>query len=373
MAIFNSHMFYLGNYADMDPNETNTNTENPGNLTAFHAQPPLVAMTVDDGDDDGAISDDDMGNGASDTVTYDLGGGATTQHVDSSNVYGIRVTLGDNSTIELQAVGIQMQNGDVFLTEINNDGSLDNLNVQSIQLLSVDGSNYGGFFANQSVDNSRVVCFAAGTLICTPSGMVPVEDICRGMAVLTKDHGAQRCLLATKQVIYKPGPAQAPVRIAPGALGPGLPERALSLSPQHRVLLASPVAQRMTGSGEVLVAAKELAMLEGVTRGLPFLPVTYVHLMFDAHELLDCQGIWAESLLLAPESRKTLQDTPCLQRHMAPARPILRGKRARNLLARHLKSCAPQGKPLCPAASALHPRMGALTGQNAFEAAGLIQ
>jgi hypothetical protein len=52
-------------------------------------------------------------------------------------------------------------------------------------------------------------------------------------------------------------------------LGPGVPARPLHVSPQHRILLRNRVAQRMFGAAEVLVAAKALLDLPGVTQLLP--------------------------------------------------------------------------------------------------------
>lgn len=46
-----------------------------------------------------------------------------------------------------------------------------------------------------------------------------------------------------------------PVVIPPGSLGSGVPDRAVSLSRQHRILVQGRVAEWMFGTSEVLVAA----------------------------------------------------------------------------------------------------------------------
>ena len=49
-----------------------------------------------------------------------------------------------------------------------------------------------------------------------------------------------------------------PIRIKAGALGQNLPERYLTVSPQHRIVVNSKLVRRLHGEDEVLVAAKHL-------------------------------------------------------------------------------------------------------------------
>ena len=375
MPTFESQMFFLGNFADMDTDETNSNSEFASDVLGSYIQPALVNISVNDGNGDGAINDDEFGTSPGEDVVYNLGSGETTQFIDSTIVYNVRVTLGDNSTIDIQATAIQTQNGDVFLTDFANNGSFDNLNVQNIQLLSVAGSNYSGFFANSSVDNTQVVCFAAGTPIMTDAGPIPVQYLREGMAVFTLDHGYQPCLAVTERTLHNPGRKHAPIEINAGALRGDASSTRLRVSPQHRVLISSPVAARMFGSSQVLVAAKELLCIEGVTQVLPFLPVSYYHLLFERHEILSAAGLLTESLLSGPQARKSLPNVPLYQRGMVPARQIAKGHRARWMLERHLINCTPQGKSLSPPAIELHlnARIGPLTCQNTFEPARFVQ
>jgi hypothetical protein len=45
----------------------------------------------------------------------------------------------------------------------------------------------------------------------------------------------------------------------------------------------------------VLVAALHLVGRAGVTRALPEEGVTYIHILFDRHELVRSDGVWTES------------------------------------------------------------------------------
>lgn len=151
----------------------------------------------------------------------------------------------------------------------------------------------------QNIENITLVpCFTPGTLIKTIGGQIPVEALKPGMKVLTRDHGfqalrwiGQRCLDAVRLAAQ---PELNPIRICAGALGNGLPERDIVVSPQHRMLLSGARAELLFGENEVLVAALYLLGQPGIERLHPE-EVTYLHLLFDAHEIILAENAWTES------------------------------------------------------------------------------
>ncbi|GHC62679.1 Hint domain-containing protein [Neogemmobacter tilapiae] len=200
------------------------------------------------------------------------------------------------------------------------------------------------------------ICFVAGTLIDTPKGLVAVEDLRPGDLVWTLDHGAQSLRWVGRRDLslcdLMVNPELRPVSVQAGALGDGLPQRALHLSPQHRLLVRSAIAQRMAGQDEVLVAVKHLVGLPGIAAMRAFRPVTYVHLMFDRHEVVLAEGAPAESLFTGPEALRAIGPEgrrelrllfPELVRGdaAAPARVLLRGRVARRLAYRHGQNAKP--------------------------------
>ncbi|MGL4237409.1 Hint domain-containing protein [Tabrizicola sp.] len=147
-----------------------------------------------------------------------------------------------------------------------------------------------------------IPCFTAGTLIDTPLGPRPVESIRPGDLVDTLDDGPQvvrwvghRSLGLAELVA---DPSLWPVQLEPGSIGLGLPSRTLTLSPQHRVLLSGALCELYFGIAEVLAPAVHLADRPGVRRALE--PVTYVHLMFDRHQIVRTEGVWSESFQPGP-------------------------------------------------------------------------
>lgn len=150
------------------------------------------------------------------------------------------------------------------------------------------------------------VCFALGTLIDTAVGPVPVEKLKVGDLVVTADHALQpiRWIEGDRVSSARLGdnPGLQPVRIAAGALGPGVPKRDLCVSQQHRIVVSGPVVQLLFGEAEALVAAKSLCSWPGIDISLTAGPVVYFHILLDRHEILSAEGTPAESLYLGDEA-----------------------------------------------------------------------
>jgi hypothetical protein len=97
-----------------------------------------------------------------------------------------------------------------------------------------------------------------------------------------------------------------PVRITAGALGQGLPRADLLVSRQHRMLVSSPICQRMFGQTDSLVSALKLTALPGIHVDEAVAEIDYIHLLFDQHEVVFAEGAPSESLLLQTEALAAL-------------------------------------------------------------------
>ncbi|MCK8464889.1 Hint domain-containing protein [Aliiroseovarius sp. S1339] len=160
--------------------------------------------------------------------------------------------------------------------------------------------------------SSVVPCFVAGTLIDTPSGPQKIEKLRAGDDVLTLDNGPKRIrwigarTLSIREIVLKP--KLKPIRIKAGALGANLPLRDLCVSPQHRVLVRSPIAKRMFGGEEALIPAHKLVDIPGIFTDTVDGPVTYMHLLLDSHEIVFSEGAPTESLFTGKEALKSVGD-----------------------------------------------------------------
>lgn len=139
--------------------------------------------------------------------------------------------------------------------------------------------------------SSGFICFSQQTRIAVPGGRRAAGRLAPGDMVLTRDRGAQPLRWVGRRTLRALG-TDAPVVFAPGAIGN---DAELVLSPLHRVLLRGARAELMFGTREVLVPARAL-LNDSTIRRRPGGVITYVHLLFDRHEILLAEGAEAESL-----------------------------------------------------------------------------
>lgn len=302
-----------------------------GEYDTFHTSTP-VAVPVRGTDDVKHVSD----------FTY-----------DAVSMYTANVTYADGTQGQAYVTVIQDTLGRTFMVpnENGSDGGLLDQPIQSITL---------GWPVQQGCDTSYnwcppdpwepVPCFTAGVRLMTARGQRPVEKIAVGDLVETADNGMQVVRWVGSRTLdavdLMAAPHLRPVRITRGALGEGLPKRDIMVSPQHRMLVRSEIAQSMFGTDEVLVAAKHLVGLPGIAIADEADEVTYVHVLFDRHEVVYAEGAQSESLYTGAEALKAVGEAARAEilalfpeladGQAAPgARMFLTGRQGRGLAAAH--------------------------------------
>ncbi|KRW97185.1 hypothetical protein AQY21_05000 [Paracoccus sp. MKU1] len=102
-----------------------------------------------------------------------------------------------------------------------------------------------------------------------------------------------------------------------------MPTGDLVVSPQHRILARSHIAQTMFGTAEVLVAAKQLLALDGIEIAEDLSEVEYYHILFDHHEIVFSNGAETESLYTGAEALRVVG--PAAAQEILALFPELRG------------------------------------------------
>jgi hypothetical protein len=156
-----------------------------------------------------------------------------------------------------------------------------------------------GALAAGAASRGGVICFTPGTRLATPDGARAIEDLRPGDRVLTADNGPQPVVWVGRRHLTGARlyamPHLRPVRIRGGALGSGVPEGVLAVSPQHRVLVRGAVARALWNTPEVLVEAAHLIDDRAVTVDCSARSVDYVHILFEAHQIVWANGVATES------------------------------------------------------------------------------
>lgn len=228
------------------------------------------------GDDSltGGTGDDDLtGGSGDDTFAYRPGDGLDT--ITDFNT-GTSGTIDDddpdnNDFIDLSGF---YDNISELRGDFADDGILNQSNATALDGNATDYSDNDQFGSGEgivftggtpdadffTVENTGVICFAAGTLILTPGGEVPVETLRPGDAVVTRDNGVQRLTWVGEKALDATDLARQPwlrpVLIRAGSFGA---TRDLVVSPQHGVLLRD----RDLSGEERLYRATHLADIPG--------------------------------------------------------------------------------------------------------------
>lgn len=284
----------------------------------------LIGGEGDDSLDGGVNNDTLMGGTGADTLVGDFGRDLLDLGTDSIPDSVGDVVFGgfDEDTILGAGVNDTIFGGgsgeasDQDVLDLRNSGPhrLTNLRTDSdgngfdgtVEFLDSLGNVIGSAdFTN--IEN--VVCFTPGTMIATPRGEVAVENLRVGDKVITRDNGIQEIRWAGKREMgwhdFAANPHLRPVLVKAGSLGNGLPERDMMLSPNHRLLVANDRTALYFDEHEVLVAAKHLIGGKGVQM-VDSVGTTYIHFMFDQHEVVLSNGAWTESFQPGDYSLKGL-------------------------------------------------------------------
>ena len=253
-----------------------------------------------DGNDtlDGGQDDDQLTGGDGDDVFVYSGGHDTITDFNAGNTG----PLDDDDTTNNDFIDLSGYYDKIFdlRADYEDNGILDQSNFETTDYTYnskfEDGSlKFIGVQAQHfTYDNTGVVCFGKGTAIRTPRGDVLVEDLRVGDLVTTMDNGPQKIRWINTRSYdaeqMQKGSHLHPVLIKRGTFGA---ERDLLVSQQHGVLVGQ--------SGDSFARAKHLAdAAKGVRIAKGKKTVTYVHLMFDDHQVIFAENVPSESFYPGP-------------------------------------------------------------------------
>ena len=233
--------------------------------------------TIDAGDNDDVVyggrgDDSILGGAGSDTIYGGEGvdtiqGGLASDTILGGNGGDVVVGGEDPDDSDIDVLDLTGSNVD-FITYVDGDPEAGTVNF-------LDGTT----MIFSEIENV-IPCFTPGTTIATAKGERLVEELTVGDRIITRDNGIQEIAwvghkeMSGKQLVQNPH--LKPILIKAGALGNGLPERDMMVSPNHRVLVASDLTQLYFEENEVLAAAKHMVGANGI-HAIDVMQTTYVH------------------------------------------------------------------------------------------------
>lgn len=314
---------------------------------------PTFTLTLKDGatptlvfvnDDDAVFDEVDAGQTIADPLNLD-----GTSYAAGSSIHTSYDLI--NSTSGHKVSGVH------FGTDGNSQGAVHGL-VSTVEFQPGTAYTFNQERTSHQQNNQYsqyTACFTPGTLIETDRGPRPIESLHPGDLIQTLDHGLQPLRLLPSRHIdakeLRQRPKLRPVRIRADSLAPGIPNRDLLVSPQHRILSKSLIARRLFGKDEVLVAATALTRLPGVELADDIDEITYIHLVLDEHQVVLSEGLASESFYCGPNAIQALSDEALAEMHaifphmtdwepghMPPRiRPFALGAGRRELVRRHAR------------------------------------
>lgn len=157
---------------------------------------------------------------------------------------------------------------------------------------------------------ASIPCYTPDCRIETKSGPQRAGDLRPGDLVVTRDNGLVPVRwIGSRRFDWRMlglNPLLRPVNIAVGALGDGTPLHAMTVSPNHGIVVPSRAPKDVTDQRETLSQARDLVGKAGVSRPV-CKDVIYLQILCERHELLRVSGVWCESFRPTVAARAALE------------------------------------------------------------------
>ena len=282
-------IFYAYDVDDFDT--SGTNIAPPDESGALAAGTPPFDIQLDTGASSFQVDVDDSNalfqeiQGTDQTLASALTVGGVTYPIGTSILINYVITT--DTGLEMYSVTLGATNsGNNETTFVATNAPL----VPGTQYTFTSEGNIG----NGNVPYSELACFAEGTFVETPDGPRKVETLVPGDLVSTIDNGPQPLHAIGRATVSGMGQF-APICFDPGVLGASSP---LLVSPNHRMCLSGAEIELLFGEAEMLAPAKALTNGTSVRRKA-CAQISYIHLVFEKHELVCTHGVISESFFPA--------------------------------------------------------------------------
>ena len=320
IAIYDWSMFTLPSGIPQANLEADSHANAPDSAIYDGANPTWIGQTftfgggtptqIDIADDDGLFEDGYVETGGAQTLATGVTINGT--FYAAGSVVQNEFSMVDASGNQVYVVAINGVNVG-FAYAVGDEPTAAGETFTGAHGLDGDPVDSSAGYGSSTTNYTGIVCFTSGTLIRTPVGDRPVEQLRVGDQVTTLDDGAQaiRWIGCTMLAGAALRDADKPVLFGPHALGENQPNWPLAVSPNHRILLTKAWLRGPVEPDGVLVPAKALLDLPGVRQMRGKREVTYFHILLSRHGILFANGMAAESFYPGVMALHMMGDADC--------------------------------------------------------------
>ncbi|WP_166416682.1 Hint domain-containing protein [Cochlodiniinecator piscidefendens] len=292
----------------MSNNDTTTVDSDPTGISTSGFNISLQEEEAEDDDHSdetiGWIAIQTGGNATSGTANIYDGVDENTDTLGLGATFGTSIVVGETQTIN---------GGDTATVVIDGQtNSTVGLFIEEEQSDDNETNHINETVAVVAFEEGLIPCFTTGAMILTTTGPRRVETLSVGDMIPTVDNGPQPIRWICKRKLNHTdlisSPNYRPVIIRKDAIAPGWPDRDISVSAQHRMLITGWKAELLFGADEILVPARGLLDDQKVLVDHQAESVTYFHILFDRHEVIYANALPTESLHAGQLSKGLVPD-----------------------------------------------------------------
>ncbi len=179
-----------------------------------------------------------------------------------------------------------------------------------------------------NVTSAVVTGLTADAQLRTPCGERRVENIRPGDLIVTRGGGLQPVRMVWTRTLSlaerQEDPSCVPVCLGPRVVGPMMPQRSLTLAPDHRILVPAHLLSDVGGQGGLMKARDLVTLSEGADLDRDTADITLYNIVFDKPQVIMASGLPVETYHVCPDR---LGDVPEGAREaLMRLFPVLRGK-----------------------------------------------
>ncbi|MFQ6551764.1 Hint domain-containing protein [Aestuariibius insulae] len=164
-----------------------------------------------------------------------------------------------------------------------------------------------------NVTSAVVTGLSADAQLRTPCGERRVENIRPGDLIVTRGGGLQPVRMVWTRTLTlaerQEDPSCVPVCLGPRVVGPMMPQRSLTLAPDHRILVPAHLLSDVGGQGGLMMARDLVGLSDKAHLDRTTDDITLYNIVFDGPQVVMASGLPVETFHVSPDHLAAVPET----------------------------------------------------------------